>query len=322
MGKSWSCAYNNIQMLGAYLLTQPPAQRHIFRGLNYVPSLSALQSEIDKAWYEGFDPAGFQQLGVLSGGGAWIGSSEAWALLRFYGLRAKAVRFVTRKAALEGSRKKPGAAAASQPLLIRGPAREVQTVLSAHYWGLSFSVEGEPKTSSSGSGSGSSSSGSSSNPAARSPLNAGQRAMVEWVWAYFTGRPGPTVQQTDSFRPRRSLVVNKPPLFFQRAGHSMTIVGIERQRNAEKGASKGKGRKAADDSARDPFTYMLLILDPAISKDRFDGALGGRHWQAVVKRNMSRLQDDMYDILYVDGECSAEEYKRERNFQFEATFGL
>jgi hypothetical protein len=92
-GENWSCGYRNIQMLCTSLLQIPSYRRVMFDQSGEVPSVHGLQSWIEKAWREGFDEEGANQLGELLGSSTWIGATECATLLRYFGIRAQVVDF-------------------------------------------------------------------------------------------------------------------------------------------------------------------------------------------------------------------------------------
>eukprot|EP01035_Chromulina_nebulosa_P017862 gene17862-23475_t len=66
----------------------------LFNGLGEIPDIHGIQSYIEKAWTEGFDTIGCQQLGgTLLGSDTWIGATECATLLRYFGLNAIVVDF-------------------------------------------------------------------------------------------------------------------------------------------------------------------------------------------------------------------------------------
>ena len=91
----WGCGYRNIQMMAAYLLaTDELSAKALFSGSHYVPDIPSLQAWIEVAWRAGFDSVGAQQLGrQLQGGKKWIGTTEAAALFRYFGIPAIIVDF-------------------------------------------------------------------------------------------------------------------------------------------------------------------------------------------------------------------------------------
>ena len=63
-------------------------------GCGHVPSIEALQSAVESAWQAGFDRRGAEQLGrCVLGTRKWVGTTEAAALLRSFGIRARIVDF-------------------------------------------------------------------------------------------------------------------------------------------------------------------------------------------------------------------------------------
>lgn len=74
------------------------------------------------------------------------------------------------------------------------------------------------------------------------------------------------------------------PLYFQHAGHSRTIIGIERFR--PQGSPK--------------HTYNLLVLDPSIRSKSIEAKLkGGIGWQKLLKQGTHTLSKAQYQLLYV-----------------------
>ena len=97
-GAGWDCGYRNLQMLGSALMSAWDAPRitrsAVFFGAKAVPSIEALQQQLEWAWENGFDPVGAEHFGGrLVGRRAWIGAADVTALLRSYRLRAQVVLF-------------------------------------------------------------------------------------------------------------------------------------------------------------------------------------------------------------------------------------
>jgi len=66
----------------------------LFGGCGYVPDISTLQAWLAAAWASGFDTVGADQLGQqIQGSRKWVGTTEAAALLRSFGVRAHVVDF-------------------------------------------------------------------------------------------------------------------------------------------------------------------------------------------------------------------------------------
>jgi hypothetical protein len=111
-GSWWSCGYRNIQMLCSSLLRDPLYGPKLFGGAGFVPDLTSLQCWIERAWSLGFDPEGAAQLGgSLLYAPKWIGSTEAVALLRSFGVPARVVAFHSFDSPVVGQALGPAAAA-------------------------------------------------------------------------------------------------------------------------------------------------------------------------------------------------------------------
>ena len=69
-------------------------RRKLFNGSGKIPNIEGMQRFIEDAWMAGFDVEGAAQFGGrLVGTREWIGTTEAAALLRYFGLRAVIVDF-------------------------------------------------------------------------------------------------------------------------------------------------------------------------------------------------------------------------------------
>lgn len=97
----WGCGYRNIQMLLSCLIRRSDYKQHLRKfwtenntGDVAIPSITYLQLFIQKAWSEGFDLLGAQQLGhSLIGTRKWIGATEVVTLLSFLRIRCLLVDF-------------------------------------------------------------------------------------------------------------------------------------------------------------------------------------------------------------------------------------
>ncbi|XP_007954455.1 zinc finger-containing ubiquitin peptidase 1 [Orycteropus afer afer] len=90
--KGWGCGYRNFQMLLSSLL-QNDAYDDCLKGMP-VPCIPKIQSMIEDAWKEGFDPQGASQLNNrLQGTKAWIGACEVYALLTSLRIKCRIVDF-------------------------------------------------------------------------------------------------------------------------------------------------------------------------------------------------------------------------------------
>lgn len=90
--KGWGCGYRNFQMLLSSLL-QNDAYVDCLKGMS-VPCIPKIQSMIEDAWKEGFDPQGASQLNNrLQGTKAWIGACEVYTLLTSLRVKCHIVDF-------------------------------------------------------------------------------------------------------------------------------------------------------------------------------------------------------------------------------------
>ncbi|KAM4816402.1 zinc finger-containing ubiquitin peptidase 1 isoform X1 [Urocitellus parryii] len=90
--KGWGCGYRNFQMLLSSLL-QNDAYDECLKGMS-VPCIPKIQSMIEDAWKEGFDPHGASQLNnKLQGTKAWIGACEVYTLLTSLRVKCRIIDF-------------------------------------------------------------------------------------------------------------------------------------------------------------------------------------------------------------------------------------
>nr|XP_003404314.2 zinc finger with UFM1-specific peptidase domain protein isoform X1 [Loxodonta africana]XP_010595263.1 zinc finger with UFM1-specific peptidase domain protein isoform X1 [Loxodonta africana] len=90
--KGWGCGYRNFQMLLSSLL-QNDAYDDCLKGMS-IPCIPKIQSMIEDAWKEGFDPQGASQLNNrLQGTKAWIGACEIYTLLTSLRVKCHIVDF-------------------------------------------------------------------------------------------------------------------------------------------------------------------------------------------------------------------------------------
>ncbi|ELW48818.1 Zinc finger with UFM1-specific peptidase domain protein [Tupaia chinensis] len=90
--KGWGCGYRNFQMLLSSLL-QNDVYDDCLRGMS-IPCIPKIQSMIEDAWKEGFDPQGACQLNNrLQGTKAWIGACEVYTLLTSLRVKCRIVDF-------------------------------------------------------------------------------------------------------------------------------------------------------------------------------------------------------------------------------------
>ncbi|XP_004614062.2 zinc finger-containing ubiquitin peptidase 1 [Sorex araneus] len=90
--KGWGCGYRNFQMLLSSLL-QNDTYADCLKGMS-VPCIPKIQSMIEDAWKEGFDPQGACQLNnKLQGTKAWIGACEVYTLLTSLRVKCRIIDF-------------------------------------------------------------------------------------------------------------------------------------------------------------------------------------------------------------------------------------
>lgn len=90
--KGWGCGYRNFQMLLSSLLKNALFEDCLKE--MPVPCITKIQSMIESAWKEGFDPHGASHFNYkLNGTKAWIGACEIYSLLTFLNLKCRIVDF-------------------------------------------------------------------------------------------------------------------------------------------------------------------------------------------------------------------------------------
>ncbi|CAM9461944.1 unnamed protein product, partial [Sphacelaria rigidula] len=116
-GSEYSCGYRNIQMLCSALMDIPEYRRVLFGGSGCVPGVLLMQCWLERAWADGYDPDGCEQLGgagSLVGSEKWIGATECATLLRSFGVKAEVIDFETDTSVRARTRDSRGQAPASQ----------------------------------------------------------------------------------------------------------------------------------------------------------------------------------------------------------------
>ncbi|WIA40959.1 hypothetical protein OEZ86_004609 [Tetradesmus obliquus] len=92
----WGCGFRNIQMQASHQLMRGNAdvRAALFGGCGFVPDVASLQAWLEAAWAAGFDPGGAAMFGgSVQCSRKWVGTTEAAALLRYFGCRAQLVEF-------------------------------------------------------------------------------------------------------------------------------------------------------------------------------------------------------------------------------------
>ncbi|KAI8372737.1 peptidase family C78-domain-containing protein [Radiomyces spectabilis] len=87
----WGCGYRNCQMLMTFLERQEEQAQPL---LKQVPDIPGLQLLLEKAWREGFDPQGAEQLNhQVFDTRKWIGATEVYVMLVYLGIRCTVLDF-------------------------------------------------------------------------------------------------------------------------------------------------------------------------------------------------------------------------------------
>ncbi|KAM9564076.1 zinc finger-containing ubiquitin peptidase 1 isoform 2-T2 [Guaruba guarouba] len=91
--RGWGCGYRNFQMLLSSLL-QNSLYNDCLRDIAAIPSIPKIQSMIEDAWREGFDPHGASHFNNrLHGSKAWIGACEIYSLLTSLRIKCQIIDF-------------------------------------------------------------------------------------------------------------------------------------------------------------------------------------------------------------------------------------
>nr|XP_041571066.1 zinc finger-containing ubiquitin peptidase 1 isoform X2 [Taeniopygia guttata] len=91
--RGWGCGYRNFQMLLSSLL-QNSFYNDCLRDTTLIPSIPKIQSMIEDAWKEGFDPHGASHFNNrLHGSKAWIGACEIYSLLTSLRIKCQIIDF-------------------------------------------------------------------------------------------------------------------------------------------------------------------------------------------------------------------------------------
>ncbi|XP_019393496.1 PREDICTED: zinc finger with UFM1-specific peptidase domain protein isoform X2 [Crocodylus porosus] len=91
--RGWGCGYRNFQMLLSSLLKND-VYNDCLQDHTLIPSIPKIQSMIEDAWKEGFDPQGASHFNNrLRGTKAWIGACEIYSLLTSLRLKCQVIDF-------------------------------------------------------------------------------------------------------------------------------------------------------------------------------------------------------------------------------------
>ncbi len=286
----WSCGYRNIQMIASSLMTRRPYRDVLFGGTGIVPQVVFIQHWIENAWALGFDQEGALQLGnSLAGKSTWIGACEAVALLRSFRIRALIVQaHPSHKAQQPGGH--PTATATGTASQARHKDKEGSEAGEAV---LMFALA------------------YFSTPWETLDVAALARRVQETMAARKHGThveegPGAGVGScgggTSSFAPNANGY--RPPLFFQHAGHSRTIIGVEEITPVAKhsSSSRGGGGGGGGGGAGEPpgSQSNLLIFDPVMEGDKlYSSTREKKGWQGLVKRGVHTLRQEELQLAVI-----------------------
>ncbi|NXI51090.1 ZUFSP hydrolase, partial [Chloroceryle aenea] len=91
--RGWGCGYRNFQMLLSSLL-QNSLYNDCLGDTTLIPSIPKIQTMIEDAWREGFDPQGASHFNNrLHGSKAWIGACEIYSLLTSLRIKCQIIDF-------------------------------------------------------------------------------------------------------------------------------------------------------------------------------------------------------------------------------------
>ncbi|XP_069742887.1 zinc finger-containing ubiquitin peptidase 1 [Narcine bancroftii] len=90
--KGWGCGYRNFQMLLSSLMKMEPYQTNLHDLV--IPCIPKIQTMIEEAWKDGFDPQGAASFeNKLQGTRAWIGATEIYSLFSFLRVKCQIIDF-------------------------------------------------------------------------------------------------------------------------------------------------------------------------------------------------------------------------------------
>eukprot|EP00887_Chlorella_sp_A99_P007524 scaffold2.g7524.t1 len=320
----WGCGYRNIQMQAAHLMhLWPEARERLFGGAGFVPDIPALQAWMEVAWSAGFDRAGCDQLGgAVQGTHKWIGTTEAAALLRYWGLRAHIADFglpAKEMAALRAAARASEAAAAAVAAAGGGGGRSgandkvaierhvgvqcdgcgVLPILGPRYRSETrhdYDLCAKCHTGQGGAG-------GPAGPFTRMMVlrhtevalggagaggNSMQEALVRWIWRYFTDSEKPAAAGAAGSLPHQGgdaageAAVKRPKLG---PGHQLWRVEIS-TKPALYIQHEGHSRTVIGVERRmvgDKDEFSLLMLDPGVRPATLANVLReGKGWQRFV----------------------------------------
>ena len=295
----WGCGWRNTQMLCAHLLAKKddPRSQALFCGSAVLPDVGSLQAWLERAWALGIDVAGASQYGGrVQGTTKWIGACDAAALLRQFGLHARVVAF---KATAGGG------VATAQPAFAQCDACSVYPITRVRYKSQSradYDLCGACHASRPDLMASCGPFASLPVPDDDAPFGSvdddacapgSHRELLEWMWTYFTTPEAGQPKDPWLLGQQVYVARSRHPLFLQHAGHSRTVVGIER-RPRRGGGGGGSGGDGSDQ-------WSLLVLDPGTDAPQVASALASpQAWPRLVKRGAhTLLKRREYEVIVV-----------------------
>ena len=297
-------------MLCAHLLERKDdaRARALFCGSGVLPDVGSLQAWLERAWSMGIDTAGASQFGgAVQGSSQWIGGCDAAALLRQFGLRAQVVTFKATSAPVS-------AADGMAPRAQQPEQSTTRTQCDACAAFPIFRVRYHSQTRHDYDLCGACHVSRPDLVASCGPFTCirvppddaddapfghveddvcvpgSHKALLEFMWKYFT--TSEAGQPTDPWPLGQQVYVarSRHPLFLQHAGHSRTVVGVER-RPRKGGGSGGDGIDQ----------WSLLVLDPGADAAQVASALASpQAWPRLVKRGAhTLLKRREYQVIVV-----------------------
>lgn len=257
--------------------------RDLQRALQEGPAIPLLQSALAGAWAAGFDPEGARQLDHrIEGTRKWVGATEVTALLRHLGVPTDVVDFgvpqAVRAHRCDGCGRVPLAAGVRRSLVVgdydlcedcfRGLggassplAPFEQLPPPGEGRGLGPGTPGGPvraRTPARPPAEARARSASRSPPAGS--VEATRRELLRWAALYFTGSPRPV-------GPHGLHRTGKPPLYWQHAGHSRTIIGVQLTATGRPVKRRGACPRCGCRTLMQPWTCPAPLAWPGDGRD-------------------------------------------------------
>eukprot|EP01117_Protostelium_nocturnum_P013285 TRINITY_DN4942_c1_g2_i2.p1 TRINITY_DN4942_c1_g2~~TRINITY_DN4942_c1_g2_i2.p1 ORF type:complete len:439 (+),score=118.59 TRINITY_DN4942_c1_g2_i2:414-1730(+) len=106
--RGWGCGYRNIQILASHLILREPYSSSVFCGLKKIPTVDKIQEWMEAAWGAGYDTEGSSHFSnSILNSSKRIGATDAVALFRSFGIKAKVVDFFSARVENQSKKWKP-----------------------------------------------------------------------------------------------------------------------------------------------------------------------------------------------------------------------